>query len=66
MKFNYYIQAYMKWMFGVFFGAILLIGINWLLDVNVEGILLTIILFALVGLLYPFIQQYIDKRKNQN
>ncbi|SDI68425.1 hypothetical protein [Natribacillus halophilus] len=65
MSVQYYVQAYFKWLFGVFFGAIILIVVNWTLTDNMEGIVLAIILFALVGLLYPFLQLYMEKRKSQ-
>ncbi|QQK80354.1 hypothetical protein HUG20_10920 [Salicibibacter cibi] len=63
MTIRYYIQTYLKWLFGVFFGAFLLIILNYVFLMEIEGIPLVIILFALIGIPYPFLQANRDKKK---
>ncbi|QQK76465.1 hypothetical protein HUG15_13425 [Salicibibacter cibarius] len=66
MTIRYYIHAYLKWLFGVFFGAILLIILNYVFLMEIEGIPLIITLFAIVGIPYPFLQAYMDKKKQED
>ncbi|QDI90361.1 hypothetical protein EPH95_03530 [Salicibibacter halophilus] len=65
MTVKYYVQAYLKWLFGVFFGAIALITLNYVFLMEIEGIPLIVILFAAVGFAYPFLQAYMDKKRQE-
>ena len=65
MTVRYYIHAYLKWLFGVFFGAILLIILNYVFIMEIEGIPLIIVLFALAGIAHPFLQAYMEKKKQE-